>query len=101
MGDVEVNEAVDSGLFRHTELFREMGSIRLIQVGSDLAEDGYPACHLRNAIVHTSNYVCLSYTWGRPGDELPIRLDGKLYHVRRNLWDFLHVARKRLTFCWL
>jgi hypothetical protein len=101
MGDTEADTTIDSDLFRHEELFRETGSIRLIQVAHEISEDGYPACNLRNAIVHTSNYVCLSYTWGQPGDELPIRLNGKLYHVRRNLYDFLHVARKRLTYCWL
>jgi hypothetical protein len=101
MGDIETDATIESGRFRHSELFKEKGSIRLIQVSSDLSEDGHPDCNLRNAIVHTSNYVCLSYTWGQAGDELPIRLNGKLYCVRRNLYDFLHLARKRLTYCWL
>jgi hypothetical protein len=101
MSDIEADTTVESELFRHSEFFKKKSSIRLIQIAPDLSEDGHPVCNLRNATVHTSNYVCLSYTWGQPGDECPIRLNEKLYYVRRNLYDFLHVARKRLAYCWL
>lgn len=42
------------------------------------------------------NYKSLSYTWGSPsGGSRVIRLGGTAFRVRKNLWDFLHRARKR------
>jgi hypothetical protein len=99
MVGIEATSVALPETFQHSLLPKERGSFRLIQVKPDLSVDGLPDCHLQNALVQDSNYVCLSYTWGQPGDECPIQLNGKLCHVRRNLYDFLQVARKRLTFC--
>jgi hypothetical protein len=39
-------------------------------------------------------YTALSYTWGPPNPEYCIMITGKLFMVRRNLWEFLHQARQ-------
>ena len=39
------------------------------------------------------HHVCLSYTWGAEADSKIIELNGKPFAVRKNLWDFLQVAR--------
>ncbi|KAI4643618.1 hypothetical protein J4E93_006629 [Alternaria ventricosa] len=101
MASHEANTQAEPDMFQHSVLPKEDGSFRLIQIRPDLSIDGLPDCDLQNALVKNSNYVCLSYTWGRPGDECPIKLNGKLCHVRRNLYDFLQAARQRLTFCTL
>ncbi|KAI4943934.1 hypothetical protein J4E91_009081 [Alternaria rosae] len=95
------NTRAEPDMFQHSILPKEKGSFRLIQVRPDLSVDGLLDCYLQNALVQESNYVCLSYTWGQPGDECSIKLDGKLCYVRRNLYDFLQAARQRLTFCTL
>lgn len=86
-------------LFRHTPLEKHDDTIRLVQVLPDLSDDGLPRCTIELARSLQSPYVCLSYAWGDPGDEHPIRINDELIFVRRNLWDFLMAARKRFTFC--
>jgi hypothetical protein len=41
-------------------------------------------------------YMCLSYTWGDPVDQRTIRVNNRLFEVRKNLADFLEVARSTL-----
>jgi hypothetical protein len=41
-------------------------------------------------------HMCLSYTWGDPNDQGTIRVNGKFFAVRKNLADFLEVARSTL-----
>jgi hypothetical protein len=101
MVDLEADTNIQPDMFRHSPLPKERGSFRLIQVKPDLSMDGLLDCYLQDALVQESNYICLSYTWGQPGDDYPIKLNGRLCHVRRNLYDFLQAARQRLTFCTL
>jgi len=101
MSSPAANTKAEPDLFQHSILPKEKGSFRLLQIRPDLSVDDLLDCYLQNALVQESNYVCLSYTWGQPGDECPIKLDGKPCYVRRNLYDFLQAARKRLTFCTL
>lgn len=42
-------------------------------------------------------YTALSYTWGDPEDTVPIRLDGKRFHVTRNLDSALRRFRDDVT----
>ncbi|KAF2451893.1 hypothetical protein P171DRAFT_347652 [Karstenula rhodostoma CBS 690.94] len=42
-------------------------------------------------------FSALSFTWGDTRDEKEILLDGRSFTVRRNHWNFLRQARKRLT----
>lgn len=41
------------------------------------------------------SYRALSYAWGPPGKGNSILVDGKLFEVRTNLWDFLNEACTR------
>jgi len=101
MASSAANRKAELDMFQHSILPKEKGSFRLIHIRPDLSVDGLPDCYLQDALVQESNYVCLSYTWGQPGDEYPIKLNGELFHVRRNLHNFLQAARQRLTFCTL
>lgn len=101
MGSNEVISDSEPTVYHHVNLPDADDAIRLIQVLPDLSADGLVQCTLHDATISDSKYVCLSYTWGPPGGELPIQLNGKPFYVRRNLWDFLHVARRRLTYCML
>jgi hypothetical protein len=104
---------MESAEFRHTPL--EHGNIRLIRVSSALSADGLTQCtirqkrlpepYLNDGTENTANasvsavgpgeaYMCLSYTWGDPLDRVPIRVDGKLFKIRTNLWNFLYFARE-------
>ncbi|PVH92529.1 heterokaryon incompatibility, partial [Periconia macrospinosa] len=46
-------------------------------------------------MVPHGNYRCLSYTWGEPGDEFDIIVNDQPFRIRRNLHDFLLVARSK------
>lgn len=48
-------------------------------------------------------YVALSYTWGDADLVKEILLDGELFHVRENLWDFLNRARQTclMEYLWI
>ncbi len=42
----------------------------------------------------SDTYTALSYTWGPVSQSQDILLDGHVFVVRQNLWDFLHIARQ-------
>ncbi|KAF1830815.1 HET-domain-containing protein, partial [Decorospora gaudefroyi] len=43
-------------------------------------------------------YICLSYTWGEASPMYTIKINGKFFHVRKGLWEFLDTVR---TWRWL
>jgi hypothetical protein len=66
----------------------------------DGEEDSYESNDLPLASENDAEcptYLCLSYTWGDPVDDIAIEINGKVLKVRENLWSFLHVARKKFT----
>lgn len=80
-------------LFRHAPLDHTQPSIRLIEITPSLSAEGLISCVVSHATIGT-DYVCLSYRWGeeKPDTSKNILLDGKLFTVRQNLYDFLHRA---------
>jgi len=80
-------------LFRHAPLDHTQPSIRLIKITPGLSADGLISCGISHATIE-SEYVCLSYRWGDedPKTSKDIFLDGKLFTIRQNLYDFLHLA---------
>jgi hypothetical protein len=45
--------------------------------------------------LHNTTYTCLSYEWGSEDGGDLISINGELYHVGQNLWDFLDVASNK------
>jgi len=86
-------ETEQRSLFRHAPLDHTQPSIRLIEITPGLSADGLITCGISHATIETE-YVCLSYRWGDedPSTSKTILLDGKLFTVRHNLYDFLHLA---------
>jgi hypothetical protein len=111
--------------YRHIPLNDETPSIRLVQVLPRYSTDCMVQCKIiqrklpsriiDGAIADASSgdlcleseqaedlpYTCLSYTWGNPGNRIPIKVDGKSFYVSRNLHDFLVMARRTLADTWL
>ena len=84
--------------FQHQPLDLGNPSIRVIKVFPELSPQSLIQCRL----IHTQidiEYRCLSYTWGPPENTHEIEVNGKPYMVRRNLWNFLNVARKKYPWC--
>jgi hypothetical protein len=46
------------------------------------------------ALLGTTRYTALSYMWGKAIAEHTVVLNGTPFLIRKNLWDFLHKARK-------
>lgn len=70
-----------------------------------LSDFGLIQCELLHATVDDS-YTCLSYVWGTADKRRLIKINGKLFHTRENLWRFLrsvqHVDRQRpSTLYWI
>lgn len=82
------------GAFEHTPLDRTIQSLRIVHILPNLSSDGRIQCSIRHANT-TSRYVCLSYRWGEDDaeHEQSILMDGKLFPIRRNLLDFLHIMQ--------
>lgn len=66
--------------------------IRVLVIHSNLTRDGLIKCDLRN-IGLDSQHTCLSYTWGLHKPTKTIRINGRYFHIRPNLWGFLNMAR--------
>jgi hypothetical protein len=80
--------------FQHDPLDRTQRSIRLLTVLPDLSNAGLIQCHIWHDTVDAA-YDCLSYVWGSDQVQKQILLNGKRCTIRKNLWDFLGVARTK------
>jgi hypothetical protein len=110
--------------YQHTPLNHERPSIRLVQVLPILSANSLVQCKISQHILPvrmpdqpTENigggdgrqeyyddmpsYMCLSYAWGSPEEQIDILVDGKPFYVRRNLYDFLTIACQTLASTWL
>ncbi|XPT00448.1 hypothetical protein M3J09_009601 [Ascochyta lentis] len=69
-------------------------NIRLLEILNNDTNDGDGpiSCNLRLASLD-EKYVALSYMWGTETATKSIKLNGKPFLVRQNLWDFLHQRR--------
>ncbi|KAK4950640.1 hypothetical protein LTR10_010633 [Elasticomyces elasticus] len=80
---------------RHPYEPLEPDSIRVIKILPTLSEDAdiccQTACFRRDEGL---DYTALSYTWGPETEPSHIRLDGRCFLVRKNLYSFLRAARK-------
>lgn len=92
-------ETSESDEFIYEPLANVSTDFRLLQVLPD-KRNGRTQVELWNisssptesTSVDYPDYQCLSYTWGAPDGGHEIYLNGCLFHVRRNLSDFLHQA---------
>lgn len=78
--------------FKHDPLDHERVSIRVIRVLPTRSEQGYIQCTMRHTDIE-DQYECLSYVWGDPSSKHHrILINGRVFWVRDNLWNFLSVA---------
>ncbi|PSN69319.1 HET-domain-containing protein [Corynespora cassiicola Philippines] len=77
--------------YKHQPLDPGTTSLRVIKVLPPDDDWRFIKCEIHHATTD-SNYVCLSYVWGPPGDTSLIKIDGMLFSVRRNLLEFLGIA---------
>lgn len=75
----------------------EIRVARVVQYG----EDEEPSLRLelkRFPRNYCPSYAALSYCWGEPRDEVPVRINGALFSIQKNLYDFLaRIALRRST----
>ena len=79
--------------FVHKPLDLSQSNIRLLRILPGRQQDVI-RCTLRHVSRHKHEYVCLSYTWGDAEPSHTILVNQKSFKVRRNLWDFLCLARR-------
>lgn len=72
-------------------------SIRLLRLLPDLSSAGLIQCEIWHDTID-ANYTCLSYVWGSEDNQTDILVNGKPSKCRKNLWDFLDIARTRYAF---
>lgn len=84
---------VEPDIFQHAPLDHSIQSLRVIQICSDLAEDGSLQCTISHATINHP-FTCLSYCWGPATVTRQILLNGKPFLVRRNLYDFLEMQQR-------
>jgi hypothetical protein len=111
--------------YKHAPLNHDKPSVRLMQVLPDLSTGGLVQCRISQHVLPIARsecskespdeiergledynndmpaYMCLSYTWGDPQDEINVIVDGRTFSIRRNLFDFLAIARRTLAYAWL
>jgi hypothetical protein len=78
--------------FEHTQLDTTRNSIRLLRILPDLSSTGLIQCKIWHTTTD-AEYTCLSYVWGTEAYQQVICINGKRFSCRKNLWDFLNVAR--------
>jgi hypothetical protein len=80
--------------FQHQPLDQSKATIRLIKILPDRSQDGLVQCEVSHATTEAS-YTCLSYTWGEPDPSTcaVILMNGALFTVRRNLFEFLKMMQ--------
>lgn len=80
--------------FLHTPLDELRPSIRLLKILPELSPEGLIQCELWHDNI-SATYTCLSYVWGSEDEQTPILVNEKVFICRRNLFDFLYVARQK------
>jgi hypothetical protein len=113
-----VNNNTNTDSFQHVQLDHEKASIRLVDILPHLSPDGLIQCRMFQTTTYnkpylyvsqenptgsrharkrhsSSSYICLSYTWGKPDNGFPIRINGKIFRVRQNLYEFLEIAWRK------
>jgi len=80
--------------FNHEPLDYRRGAIRLLRILPLLSADGLIQCEIWHDSVEAS-YTCLSYVWGSEKIQRQILVNGKLFLVRENLYDFMRVAQSK------
>jgi hypothetical protein len=80
-------------IFRHDPLDLSKSSLRFVRLEPRLSAGGLIQCTIAHTTVEAS-YVCLSYRWGPLSPSTDILINGKIFSVRENLWDFLSMARE-------
>jgi hypothetical protein len=88
------NEAEPIVQFQHQPLDCTEASIRLLRILPELSSQGHVRCQTWHSNIR-AEYTCLSYVWGSNDDERVILINEKYFRVRRNLFEFLHVARTK------
>ncbi|OAG09457.1 uncharacterized protein CC84DRAFT_1073476, partial [Paraphaeosphaeria sporulosa] len=78
----------------HTPLDQSKPSIRLLGVHADLSFADSIQCQIWHDDID-ADYTCLSYVWGSEDDQSAMFVNGKPFLCRKNLRDFLSVARTR------
>lgn len=96
-------DASGSTTFAYSPLADASSDIRLIRVWPN-QRNMRTQVEMWNVSISTQaapaeypEYQCLSYTWGQPDNGDEIYLNGCLFHVRRNLSDFLRQAAQSLS----
>jgi hypothetical protein len=72
------------------------GSTRLIKILPTL-DDGLIQCQLSRENIFSSRYIAISYSWGPKENPRLVKVNGRRFEVRENLWDFQDHARRHLS----
>ena len=87
---------MSSTAFQHERLRLSDKSIRLVQIqGSSSTNDVISLRITQFAIHKRPPYTAISYTWGSAVDLKDVRINGRLFKVRANLWHLLKHLRNR------
>lgn len=95
--------AEDVAAFEYPPLQRNSEQVRLIKIEPGALNEQIVCTLERQDITDTTSeklrrkYIALSYTWGPPLPYKEILINGGRFTVRQNLWDFLIVARQKLS----
>lgn len=73
--------------FRHKPLDHPSHQIRLVKL-LPKSKGGLIQCTIRHENLG-KQHIALSYVWGAPTPTRDILIDGKIFTIRKNLWDFL------------
>lgn len=79
-------------LFRHDTLDRNTDSFRLIQIRRDRSQEGHIQLSLWQDSISSATYQCLSYRWGDATRQHSVVINGELFDVGENLYEFLQEA---------
>ena len=80
---------MDERRFRHSSLRNPSTEIRVLELLPSL-RDGIIQCRLRHVKLKCK-YVALSYVWGPPQPTRDILVNGQMFAIRQNLWNFLEM----------
>ena len=88
----KMQTGISDAKFVYNALTDPKSSLRLLKVLPERADDGHVQVYLWEDADGAAPYKCLSYTWGDQSQTYPIRLNGQVMQVGRNLHEFLEAA---------
>lgn len=87
---MNVAKRIKENFYQYEPLQNSESDIRILRLVPSNESDEICCCFEMRSLNDKPFYLAASYEWGDPEPQVDIKIDGKRFRIRLNLWLFLH-----------